>query len=94
MDAQARLTHLLQVLLESIRERRLNMPDCKVGALGEDCLCQNSVHWWIIVRFSIQTLLQMDETGLKLLSSFDVKKHATQQTATPNCPFLLKGSAV
>lgn len=36
----------------------------------------------------------MDETGLKLLLCFDVKKRARQQTATPNCPFLLKGSAV
>lgn len=54
------------------------MPVCKVGTLGEDCLGQNSIHWWIIVRFSIQILLQMDETGLKLLLCFDVKKHATQ----------------
>lgn len=44
MDAQARLTHLLQILLGSVRECKLNMPDCKVGALGEDCLCQNSIH--------------------------------------------------
>lgn len=42
----------------------------------------------------VQTLLQIDDTGLKLLLCFGVKKHATQQTAAPNCPFLLKDSAV
>lgn len=27
-------------LLQRIGERRLNVPDCNVGTLGEDCLCQ------------------------------------------------------
>lgn len=45
MDAQAQTySSAASSLLESNKEFRLNMPGCKAGALGEDCLGQNSIH--------------------------------------------------
>lgn len=88
MDSQARLTHPLQVLSWKVS-----------GSVGQTA---RWVPWEKTVsKFHslmnhceiFQSRFQMDETGLKLRLCFDVKK-TSQQTATPNCPFLLKGSAV
>lgn len=100
MDSQVRLTRLLQVLsLDRVRERKLNVPDVNVDALEDNGLCQtsrcSSIHWpmmHLCKIFNISFTPSGWNRSLRTysLSCFDVRKHATQQRATPNCPPLLR----